>query len=104
MQVLTSRHAKTFYVLLKDGTTQEIKAGSYALTADGMWTFYKEHKIDKIRNTVVASIYCNSVKLIADAAHINMETVIGLAKNDKVNTVIRQKKSKKSDINEGTNG
>lgn len=102
MHVLTTRHAKTYYVLLKDGTTQEIKAGSYALTGDGMWTFYKEHRIDKVRNTVVASIYCNSVKLIADAAHINMETVIGLAKNDKVNTVIRQKKSKKSTPSEAS--
>jgi hypothetical protein len=86
---------KSFYVSMKDGTIQEVQAGCFKLTSDGMWTFYKESALPKIGGTVLHSIYSAGVKGIYNAEYVTLEAKMDYANKGNLNTELRTKASKK---------
>lgn len=87
---------KTWYVVMKDGTIQEVQAGCFKLTSDNMWTFYKESHLPKLGGTVLHSVYGNGVKAIYSADLVILEAKLDKAAKGNLTTEVRKKTGKKT--------
>jgi hypothetical protein len=88
---------KTFYVALRDGTIQEVQAGSFRLTSDNMWTFFKEFNVPKgTSGTVLHAVTSTTVRGIYNAKHVVLETVMERAAKGNITTEVRKRTPKKS--------
>lgn len=85
----------TFYVAMEDGSIQEVRAGSFCLTGDNMWTFYREAKVDRQRNTILHVISSPSVRGVYNAEHVVLEVVMERAAKGAVTTETRKRAPKK---------
>lgn len=95
MQVISGTFAlKTWYVAMKDGTIQEVQAGCFKYTSDGMWTFYRESILPKLGGHVLHSIYGNGVKGIYSADHVVLEAKLEKAFKGNLTTEMRKRNSK----------
>lgn len=88
---------KTFYVALRDGTIQEVQAGSFRLTSDNMWTFFKESNLPKgMQGTILHAVTSSTVRGIYNAKHVVLETVMERAAKGNITTEVRKRTPKKS--------
>lgn len=96
MDIISSNfQLKTWYVVMRDGTIQELRAGCFKLTSDGQWTFYREAVLPKLGGHVLHSIYGNSVKGIYSSDNVVLEVKRDMAIKGNLTSEVRKKTEKK---------
>ncbi len=94
----------SYIIIMEDGTISKVRAGSYALTIDNHWTFWKERHPNKSKSTPIVSIKARPVYTIADERYYEGEAVMAHMKGDKATTQLRKVSKTKTEPSKTAKG